>query len=901
VADKIKFFSSLQSASNRLSIALPTNIVATSRRLILLLETIVEEVNVVESNLPPSRRKTVQQFIQSLAVHQLHDSQLRPPPNTLYLTLISPLDTPISASALSKIQAFLEHNLSLLQYPVDLLLQLVKSEITEIVSDTFNDIAGNLDGVISIRELFSGTCLYQTLNARISRCIFTASFMVYHREFCSACSSISRPLFRDDLTSARVMDSQSRLSFLFKIVHTSLYAMIESDNYATVMLMHMLFVESFSETVIMERDDGSESVIGQIQLVEDIEALHDEVNLRLSDLPAQTGYINVTAAIKVKDVVDLKKDFVFPCIQLAFASLYDIKVQLISKHVTKIKIELDTWLDAVYSKAPGVVTNGASRKISHIPADVLSIFIIQVTLAEEKFGDSKTQDAYLLTISAVCQCLRGHQNKWFGHLDKRGLRFEDWLLVMSDCQELATGIDASFNKKASPAKLRDLVEALASVYQDDMLEAAMETVHAMFEPIQTRFRGDEKNELCLFEQLMSSEWEQQTDNQVARSIMFTIEDFWADFESNIDTSEFLLAKAISFINADFVAIFLRRFVQRCANVKRVGSMFTVKPFDDPSRGSRLFTTDIHICEVFMRKLAMKAGGENRLKSFSLSWRIVKIVAQMVESSSRLYFNKSSGGTTGEDNALVTSHVDFELGPLSLDLESALLGKANVGRTPKVIRVITLSLALDSMRIAAPDFSHEHTVDAAFDLVERFLEMEEEKLGLQQGWIEFIAGKPPDVTLQTDDPFDFVAVLAGAYKTRRAEEKRVGERASTGLAMVARAGKQVKAKTAARFAGIKEVVNRGEIWGLLSDNTDKAEGGQDGDDSSSCDWLSDSSSSGGESVNRTHVKKHATGRPHRRVLMPSERQGALKKKPKDVAVRATKKIDSEEGGDSRDSF
>jgi len=94
-----------------------------------------------------------------------------------------------------------------------------------------------------------------------------------------------------------------------------------------------------------------------------------------------------------------------------------------------------------------------------------------------------------------------------------------------------------------------------------------------------------------------------------------------------------------------------------------------------------------------------------------------------------------------DPGVIKGHVDCDLGPSVFDLENALRGNEKEGRTPDHLRLLALRLADDSMSLVE--------VDCAMTKVKRFLEFEEEKAGMQQGWVEYLGEYVATIGSSTD--------------------------------------------------------------------------------------------------------------------------------------------------------
>jgi hypothetical protein len=109
--------------------------------------------------------------------------------------------------------------------------------------------------------------------------------------------------------------------------------------------------------------------------------------------------------------------------------------------------------------------------------------------------------------------------------------------VVRDCDRIGNGMEDIMDGAKSTDAVRSIIEALASVYVTDSLFSLQKVVDAMFDNVVSS-SPDEEDKKCLMEVLFSDTWETElTSNQVARSIMETVADYWQDLSAALSDNQ----------------------------------------------------------------------------------------------------------------------------------------------------------------------------------------------------------------------------------------------------------------------------------------------------------------------------------------------------------------------------
>jgi len=354
----------------------------------------------------------------------------RPPlpiPNASNTSCLLP-SSPVGPASSARILAFLKHHLHTLAVTTFVLKAFLVAEVQENITALLTDeddhaTLATVDGVL---RCYDNTLLHSTLRTIVTDEVFAAVLSIYTRAFSPHRIDFDEPHFRNDLSYTKIALLQHRLSRLTKAVHGAMAWQVPKLALARVAALHNRVVEALTRAVAGEDTEGSEGVCDQIRLLEGVKVREGRLNARIGYVPRKPNHSPaVNHSPDCAGIGALSLDSLRPLLQFGTA-LAELKQQLISLHVTKIKLEMDGWLSAIYAKPSELATTGWST-VSHIPADVLSIFEIQMSIAKEKLrsdkgdngaGDNGAGDngAYVFSVAAVCQSLRKHQSEWIKSL-----------------------------------------------------------------------------------------------------------------------------------------------------------------------------------------------------------------------------------------------------------------------------------------------------------------------------------------------------------------------------------------------------------------------------------------------------------------------------------------------------
>jgi hypothetical protein len=190
----------------------------------------------------------------------------------------------------------------------------------------------------------------------------------------------------------------------------------------------------------------------------------------------------------------------------------------------------------------------------------------------------------------------------------------DYLRMGETCDEIVSEIRAE--TKLSPQVMESLEEqsaALIGLYSADAVYAGQKTHVYIFEPIEEAIAAD----------LFGNDWlDELTHNQLAWTLVRTLEDFMEDLEAFLD--EFMVQKVVEALVSAAVVFYIRILLRKASEHNSNRDSY----FNDNSRALDRMSGDIATIKEYFDKLAEKFHSLKRIidKEFEILTTVQEILA-----------------------------------------------------------------------------------------------------------------------------------------------------------------------------------------------------------------------------------------------------------------------------------
>lgn len=278
------------------------------------------------------------------------------------------------------------------------------------------------------------------------------------------------------------------------------------------------------------------------------------------------------------------------------------------------------WVEKIYASEHAETTTGQGRIFTSLCEDVFSLAGTQIRTIRERL--TRRSEALVQAVGVIVRNLYDVQTR-----ERDGFLndFESCCRASNDflrMSEAADGIVSEIrNETRLSAPVLELVEeqsaALIGLYSGDAVYAGQKTHMYIFEPIEEAIAAD----------LFGVDWlDDLTHNQLAWTLVRTLEDFMEDLEAFLD--EFMVQKVVEALISASVVFYIRTLLGKASSHKSnkesyftdnqkaldrmAGDVATIKDyFDSLSKNmnslKRVIDREFETLETFQEMIAIAAG------------------------------------------------------------------------------------------------------------------------------------------------------------------------------------------------------------------------------------------------------------------------------------------------------
>lgn len=258
--------------------------------------------------------------------------------------------------------------------------------------------------------------------------------------------------------------------------------------------------------------------------------------------------------------------------------------------LVRTRSQTDELLDKVYGSETVKNQSSDGKLTTSLCEDVFSFMTVQLRTVQERL--SKTSDALILAVCIILSHMRSKQiharNPFLQDLETCCAASNDFTRMSEKCEDMISELMAKCEfSEDMVATVEATSNELMGVYSSDAVYAARSVHIYVFDPI------DEEIGVRLFEQ----EWEEtMVDNDLAISLVRTLEDFHEDLEQYMD--DFMVVKSMLSLMSATVIFYIKCLLQRAETHKNNKRPF----FGDVQAALDRMTGDIKVMKEYFEGL-----------------------------------------------------------------------------------------------------------------------------------------------------------------------------------------------------------------------------------------------------------------------------------------------------------
>mmetsp|Transcript_13083 Transcript_13083/g.30965 ORF Transcript_13083/g.30965 Transcript_13083/m.30965 type:complete len:1087 (+) Transcript_13083:268-3528(+) len=278
---------------------------------------------------------------------------------------------------------------------------------------------------------------------------------------------------------------------------------------------------------------------------------------------------------------------------LAYANrtLWEVHDLAKDEFLFRTKEQTDEWLIRVYEAEHNKSQTAEGRLITSLCEDVYSLAGVQLTTIRERL--TKKSDAMVQAVGLIFKNLYEKQiesrNNFLTEFETCCAASNDFIRMSDNCEEILNDLmeETNFSESATEI-LEEQSGALLGLYSSDAVFAAQKIHLYVFEPI----------EEAIAEELFGKEWlNELTHNDLALTLVRTIEDFMGDLEEYLD--ELMVGKTLEALITATVLFYIRTLL-----AKSSAHTSKTKPlWGDNDRALERIRGDIQVMRDFFEELA----------------------------------------------------------------------------------------------------------------------------------------------------------------------------------------------------------------------------------------------------------------------------------------------------------
>lgn len=275
--------------------------------------------------------------------------------------------------------------------------------------------------------------------------------------------------------------------------------------------------------------------------------------------------------------------------------------------LVRTRSQTDEWLDKVYG-SDSVKNQSAEGKLTtSLCEDVFSFSSVQLRTIRERL--SKKSDALILAVCIILSHMRSTQiharNNFLQDLETCCAASNDFTRMSEKCEDMISELMSQCEFSADMIETVEVTSnELMGVYSSDAVYSARSVHIYVFDPI------EEEIGIRLFEE----DWEEtMVDNDLAISLVRTLEDFHEDLEQYMD--DFMVVKSVMSLMSATVIFYAKCLLQRAERHRNNKRPY----FGDVKTALDRMTGDIKVMRAYFEGLVpqMPSLRKNIEKDFEI--------------------------------------------------------------------------------------------------------------------------------------------------------------------------------------------------------------------------------------------------------------------------------------------
>jgi hypothetical protein len=292
-----------------------------------------------------------------------------------------------------------------------------------------------------------------------------------------------------------------------------------------------------------------------------------------------------------EDAKTIDMDVAKDALAYANKTLWEVHDLAKDEFLFRTKEQTDEWLNRVYEVEHTKSQTAEGRLITSLCEDVYSLASVQLRTIRERL--TKRSDAMVQAVGLIFKNLYekqiGSRNTFLQDFETCCAAANDFIRMSDNCEEILTNLIEETNlSEASTEILEEQSGALLGLYSSDAVFAAQKIHLYVFEPI----------EEAISEELFGNEWlDELTHNDLALTLVRTIEDFMSDLEEFLD--ELMVGKTLESLITSSVIFYLKTLLAKSSS----HTSKTKSVWSDNNRALERIRGDINVIREFFDELA----------------------------------------------------------------------------------------------------------------------------------------------------------------------------------------------------------------------------------------------------------------------------------------------------------
>jgi hypothetical protein len=292
-----------------------------------------------------------------------------------------------------------------------------------------------------------------------------------------------------------------------------------------------------------------------------------------------------------EDAKTIDMDVAKDALAYANKTLWEVHDLAKDEFLFRTKEQTDEWLNRVYEVEHTKSQTAEGRLITSLCEDVYSLASVQLRTIRERL--TKRSDAMVQAVGLIFKNLYekqiGSRNTFLLDFETCCAAANDFIRMSDNCEEILTNLIEETNlSEAATEILEEQSGALLGLYSSDAVFASQKIHLYIFEPI----------EEAISEELFGKEWlDELTHNDLALTLVRTIEDFMSDLEEFLD--ELMVGKTLESLITSSVIFYLKILLAKSSS----HTSKSKSVWSDNNRALERIRGDITVIREFFDELA----------------------------------------------------------------------------------------------------------------------------------------------------------------------------------------------------------------------------------------------------------------------------------------------------------